>query len=194
MAKLYFRYGAMGCGKTAALLQVDYNYREDKKMKTYIIKPKKDTKGNKYVISRIGIKKKVDFLIDSDTDLYHIINQIEYLDCLLVDEAQFLTAKQVDELFQIAVMLDIPVICYGIRTDFKLNGFEGSQRLLLLSHSIEEIKTICRCGQKAVVSARKINNKFIFDGEQVLIDQKHKEVKYEALCASCYFILKEIKE
>ena len=106
--------------------------------------------------------------------------------CILVDEAQFLTKDQVTQLFRFAVLIDIPVICYGLRTDFQLVGFEGSKQLLLLSHSIEELKTICVCGRKAVANGRKINGKFVFKGNQVAIDGED-SVEYEALCAQCYY-------
>ena len=94
--------------------------------------------------------------------------------------------EQIDQLFEVAVTLDIPIICYGLRTDFKMQGFEGSERLLLLAHSIEEMKTICKCGNKAIMNARKINDKFVFEGEQVAIDNID-DVHYESLCGECYF-------
>ena len=108
------------------------------------------------------------------------------IDCILVDEVQFMKAKQIDQLFEIAVVLNIPVICYGLRTDFMTEGFEGSTRLLLLAHSIEEMKTICKCGRKAVFNGRKINGRFVFEGEQVAIDNID-NVQYESLCGHCYF-------
>ena len=110
--------------------------------------------------------------------------------CVLVDEAQFLSREQADQLFEVAVRQNIPVICYGLRTDFKLNGFPGSERLLLLAHSIEELKTICKCGRKAVANGRKISGSFVFEGAQLAIDGLG-EVSYESLCAQCYFRYKE---
>ena len=107
------------------------------------------------------------------------------LHCIFVDECQFLTVKQAEELFWIAVSLDIPVLCYGLRTDFLTNGFAASSRLLELAHSIEEMKTICRCGKKAMFNARKINDKFVFEGRQVAIDNQN-NVEYESLCLVCY--------
>ena len=103
-----------------------------------------------------------------------------------------MTKEQVDQLFEIAVVLDIPVICYGLRTDFMMEGFEGSTRLLLLAHSIEEMKTICKCGKKAILNGRKINDKFVFEGEQVAIDNID-NVQYESLCGHCYFKYKNNK-
>ena len=106
--------------------------------------------------------------------------------CNLVDEAQFLSSDQADQLFEVAVLQDIPVICYGLRTDFRMEGFPGSQRLLLLAHSLEELKTICTCGRKAMANARKVDGRFVFEGEQLAIDG-HNNVTYQSLCAQCYF-------
>jgi thymidine kinase len=104
--------------------------------------------------------------------------------CLLIDEAQFLTSEQVEDLLRIALMDDIPVLAYGIRTDFQTVAFPGSRRLLEISHSLEELKTICRCGRKAIFNARLIDGHFVFDGAQVAIDGA--EVTYESLCGVCY--------
>lgn len=104
--------------------------------------------------------------------------------CLLVDEAQFLTSEQIDDLMRIAVLEDIPVLAYGIRTDFRTHAFPGSARLLEIAHTLEELKTICRCGRKALFNGRTLDGKFIFDGDQVAIDGVH--VGYESLCATCY--------
>jgi thymidine kinase len=188
MAKLYFRYGAMNCGKSTNLMQVAYNYKE-RGMNSIIIKPKIDTKGDDFVVSRLGIDRKIDILIDKDVDIYckikERINNNETIDCILVDEVQFLKVVQVNQLFMIAIKLNIPVIAYGLRTDFKMNGFEGSERMLLIAHSIEELKTICRCGRKAIFNARKVNGEFVSDGNQVAIDGENK-VEYESLCGYCY--------
>lgn len=193
MSKLYFRYGAMNCGKTTNLMQVAYNY-EERGMKAIILKPRTDTKGADKVVSRLGITRKVDMLLDGETDVFQNISDWNRekgkIDCILVDEVQFFKKKQIDEFFKIAVVLDIPVICYGLRTDFQMNGFEGSSRLLLLAHSIEELKTICTCGRKAILNGRKLNGKFIFEGEQVAID-KHNHIEYQSLCAKCYFKYKK---
>jgi thymidine kinase len=103
----------------------------------------------------------------------------------LLDEAQFLTREQVDQALEIAVLDDVPVLAFGIRTDFLTNGFPGSLRLLEIAHSLEELKTICRCGKKAMFNGRKVNEDFVFDGAQVAIDGD--QVTYESLCPSCYF-------
>ena len=195
MSKLYFRYGAMNCGKSTALMQVMHNYIEQG-MQAIIIKPYTDTKGGDQVVSRLGISKKVDLLIRPDEDIRASVdawvNTHGAVQCILVDEVQFLKSNQIDQLFEIAVKGNIPVICYGLRTDFSMRGFEGSERLLLLAHSLEELKTICRCGRKAMLNGRKINGEFVFEGEQIAIDGEN-HVEYESLCANCYFEFKEMK-
>ena len=189
MSKLYFRYGAMNSGKSTNLMQVAYNY-EERGMRVLLIKPSTDKKGGDKLVSRLGVERKVDLLIDDAQNIYDEVNKWQSekynIDCILVDEVQFFKANQIDELFTVAVCLDIPVICYGLRTDFKMEGFEGSTRLLLLAHSIEELKTICKCGKKAILNGRKINNKFVFEGQQVAIDNVD-NVEYESLCGHCYF-------
>lgn len=192
MAKLYFRYGAMNSGKTTAMLQVAHNY-EEKGMKVLLLKPSIDTKGDNKVVSRLGIDREVDFLISQTESLKNLLKPFrDNVDCIILDEVQFLKKFQIDELFEISIIWDIPVICYGLRTDFKMQGFEGSTRLLLLAHSIEELKTICKCGRKAVLNGRKINKKFVFEGEQVAIDNVD-NVEYESLCGHCYFNFKNEK-
>ncbi len=186
MAKLYFRYGAMNCGKTSSLLQSIHNY-EDRQLEILLLKPQVDTKGDKKVVSRIGLEREVDHLVSSDEDLFgYITSNDKGISCIFVDEAQFLKRKQVDDLLQIVIKDDIPVICYGLRTDFNTNGFEGSTRLLEIAHTIEEMKTICRCGKKATFNARKLNGEFTFDGDQVAIDGEQ-SVTYDSLCAACYY-------
>lgn len=195
MSKLYFRYGAMNCGKSTNLQQVAYNYKE-RGMQAIILKPGVDTKGGNHVVSRLGVTREVDILIGANENVVELIeawtkeNDGIKPNCILVDEAQFMKKEQIDQLFQIAVCMDIPTICYGLRTDFLMNGFEGSERLLLLAHSIEELKTICTCGRKATLNGRKINGEYVFEGEQVAIDQEN-NVEYQSLCPDCYFKYKE---
>ena len=195
MSKLYFRYGAMNSGKSTHLMQVAYNY-EERAMSVILIKPSTDKKGGDKLVSRLGVERKVDILCEKKMDIYEEIKkwqEVKFkIDCILVDEVQFMTKEQVDQLFKIAVVLDIPVICYGLRTDFMMEGFEGSTRLLLLAHSIEEMKTICKCGRKAILNGRKINDEFVFEGEQVAIDNID-NVQYESLCGHCYFKYKNNK-
>lgn len=186
MAKLYYRYGAMNSGKTAILLQVANNY-EERGMKVLILKPGIDSKGADFLVSRIGLKRKVDHIILEDENVYkYLENNIDGVACVLIDEAQFLTKNQVEDLMQIVVDFDVPIICYGLRTDFRTEGFEGSTRLLEIAHSIEEMKTICKCGRKAIFNTRKVNGKFTFSGEKVAIDG-FSEVTYESLCPKCYY-------
>jgi thymidine kinase len=192
VAKLYFRYGAMNSGKSTAMLQAAYNY-EERGHRVLLTKPSIDTKGDLGILSRLGVTREVDFLITPETDAYgafqrHRERTIKRFDtdvsALLVDEAQFLTEAQVDDLLRIALLAGVPVLAYGIRTDFQTVAFPGSRRLLEIAHSLEELKTICRCGRKAVFNARKVDGRFIFDGDQVAIDGV--DVTYESLCGSCY--------
>lgn len=195
MSKLYFRYGAMNSGKSTHLMQVAHNY-EERGMRVLLMKPSTDKKGGNKLVSRLGVIREVDVLVQNYENICNIVknNVKEYgkLHCILVDEVQFMKKNQIDQLFEVAVTLNIPIICYGLRTDFKMEGFEGSERLLLIAHSIEEMKTICKCGSKAVVNARKINDKFVFEGQQVAIDNIN-DVHYESLCGECYFKYKSQK-
>jgi len=192
MSKLYFRYGAMNSGKSTALLQAAYNY-EERAQHVLIAKPSVDSKGDKAIISRLGVSRDVDFLIPPDQNLRERFaaesallkqTQNKEIACLLLDEAQFLTPEQVNQCLEIAVLDSVPVLTYGIRTDFKTLSFPGSRRLLEIAHSLEELKTICRCGRKAMFNGRLLNGVFVFDGEQVAIDGD--QVTYESLCANCY--------
>ena len=189
MSKLYFRYGAMNSGKSTHLMQVAYNY-EERGMKVVLLKPKTDKKGGEKLVSRLGVERKVDLVISDEDNILDMVKRYQEvngkIDCILADEVQFLKAFQIDQLFEIAVVFNIPVICYGLRTDFKMQGFEGSIRLLLLAHSIEEMKTICKCGKKGILNGRKINGRFVFEGEQIAIDNVD-NVEYESLCGDCYF-------
>ena len=186
MSKLYFRYGAMNCGKTTALLQSVQNY-ESRGMRVLVLKPLVDTKGNKNITSRIGLEREVDHLIKNNENLYDYLSKnIEDISCIFVDEAQFLNPKQVDQLLLVVVDFDIPIICYGLRTDFNGDAFPGSPRLLEIAHTIEELKTVCYCGNKATFNARLVNGKFTFDGDQLAIDGED-NVTYESLCPKCYF-------
>lgn len=193
MAKLYFRYGAMNSGKSTALLQAAYNY-EERGQRVLLAKPGLDAKGDRDVVSRLGVTRPVHFLIGADADVLELFfaqrrAMLEVtgspVACLLIDEAQFLAPSQVNDLLRIAVVQDVPVLAYGIRTDFRTEAFPGSARLLEVAHSLEELKTICRCGRKALFNARKIGDTYVFDGQQVAIDTLN-DVTYESLCAACY--------
>jgi thymidine kinase len=187
----------MNSGKSTALLQAAYNY-EERSQYVLLTKPAIDSKGDRSIISRLGVTREVDFLIEPSQNLREVFGQYasDFSDrhsasvaCLLIDESQFLTEAQVDQALEIAVLDNVPVLAYGIRTDFQTKSFPGSRRLMEISHSLEELKTICRCGRKAMFNARRINGKFIFDGDQVAIDGD--QVSYESLCASCYLDRKQ---
>ena len=177
----------MGCGKTMQLLQVAFNY-EERGHKVCVIKPKTDTKNGTKLLTRIGPERETDFCFDRKKNLYDEIAK-NYADvhCILVDESQFLTKAQVDQLMQVVIKLDIPVMAYGLRLNFRRedDGFEGATRLLQIAHDIEEIKTICECGRKATYNSRFLNGKFVSDGPGVLIDGTS-EIEYRALCPKCY--------
>ena len=205
MAKLYFRYGAMNSGKSTALLQAAYNY-EERGQRVLLAKPAIDTKEADHVSSRLGMSREVDFLIGPDADVRALFAEHREraraaaseallpesegpadVACLLIDEAQFLTREQVDDLLRIVVLDGVPVLAYGIRTDFQTQAFPGSRRLMELAHSLEELKTICRCGRKAIFNARLVGGRFVFDGDQVAIDElTTARVTYESMCAECY--------
>ncbi len=196
MSKLYFRYGAMNSGKSTALLQAAYNY-EERSQHVLLAKPAIDSKGDRKIVSRLGVTREVDFLVEPKDNLRELFktqrdNQPDgqEIACLLIDEAQFLTPDQVDQALELAVLDKVPVLAYGIRTDFQTKSFPGSRRLLEIAHSLEELKTICRCGRKAMFNGRVINGNFTFDGEQVAIDGD--QVSYESLCASCYLEKKHV--
>ena len=165
MAKLYFRYGAMNSGKSTALMQVAYNY-EERGMRVLIMKPSIDTKGGEKLMSRLGVERRVDIAVRPDMDPLALV--------------------RADIAKNGPLALNVPVICYGLRADFSLQGFPGSTRLLELAHNIEEMKTICQCGRKAMFNGRKVNGKFVFEGAQVAIDMEN-NVQYESLCPQCYF-------
>ena len=177
MAKLYFRYGAMGSSKTANALMVGYNYYERGK-RALLVKPKLDDRdGEGYVASRMGLRQKCDFV-------EHLVTmtgeEIQCYDCVIVDEAQFCTKEQIEFLVHIVDDLGVPVICYGLRTDFQRNLFPGSMWLLAWADVIEEIKTVCWCGKAATCNAR-FNDKgeMITQGDQVVLGAND---SYTALC------------
>jgi thymidine kinase len=197
MAKLYFRYGAMNSGKSTALLQAAYNY-EERGQQVLLAKPAIDSKGEAAIVSRLGVDRAVDFTVAPEEDVLaafmtrreKVIRETgKDVACLLLDEVQFLSEQQIDDLLRIAIDEDVPVLAYGIRTDFQTVAFPGSRRLLEIAHSLEELKTICRCGRKAIFNARTVDGEFVFDGDQVAIDTttgEQGDVSYESLCGQCY--------
>ncbi|MBQ6232159.1 MAG: thymidine kinase [Clostridia bacterium] len=173
MAKLYFRYGAMGSSKTANAIMVQYNYQE-RGQKALILKPRLDNRdGERVVSSRCGLSAPCMYIEELDQ-----INVKDYA-CLIVDEAQFLTKAQVEQLVRVVDYDNVPVVAYGLRADFKGNFFEGSQWLMAWADSIEEVKTICWCGRKATFNARLWNGKVIKTGEQVVLGGNE---SYTSLC------------
>ncbi len=188
MAQLYFRYGAMGCGKTMQLLQVAFNY-EERGQKVCVIKPAIDTKNGTKLLTRIGPERETNFTFSRRDNLFSKISQ-KYSDvaCVLVDEAQFATAAQIDQLMRVVVELDIPVIAYGLRLNSSLTdkGFAGSTRLLQIAHKIEELKTICDCGRKATLNCRFLDGRLVIGGPAILIDDGQSKISYKSLCMHCY--------
>ncbi len=179
MAKLYFRYGAMGSSKTANALMVNYNYAE-RGCRSLMLKPRLENRdGERIIRSRIGLECECryveEFLEDADRDR----TSVEQYDALIVDEAQFLSEEQVDRFAGIVDEYGIPVICYGLRTDFRAKMFPGSKRLMEIADKIEEVKTVCWCGKKATHNARVFNGKIVRSGEQVMMGGNE---SYIALC------------
>lgn len=193
MAKLHFKYGTMNSGKSIDLMRTAHNY-EEVGYSVLVLKPSIDTKGENKIDSRIGLQRKVDILIEKDESVLKLIkeNMKESLACIFVDEAQFLTKKQIDELFLITKEIDIPVICYGLRNNFMMNGFEGSIRLLEIAEELEELPTLCECMEIARYVGRKVNKEFVLEGNEIEIDGANKNIEYEPMCGKCY--LKKVKK
>lgn len=173
MAKLYFRYGAMGSSKTANAIMVRYNYME-RGQKALMLKPRLETRDGAHMVgSRCGLAAECLYMEELDS-----VDVAKY-DCLIVDEAQFLKKEQVARLVQIVDEMDVPVIAYGLRADFRGELFEGSQWLMAWADTIEEIKTVCWCGRKAICNARLFNGRVIKTGEQIMLGGNE---SYVALC------------
>ena len=179
MAKLYFRYGAMGSSKTANALMVNYNYIE-RGCKSRLLKPRLENRdGEKIIRSRIGLEAECGFVEDFLDEAAKDPDYVKQYDALIVDEAQFLSEEQVDRFADIVDDCRIPVICYGLRTDFQAKMFPGSRRLLEIADKIEEVKTVCWCGSKATHNARICNGVVVRDGDQVMMGGNE---SYVALC------------
>ena len=183
MAKLYFKYGAMGSSKTASALITKFNY-EERGMRVWLIKPSLDTRdGVGTIRSRIGLEAE-GFAVWPQTDLLAEYTARRDIHVIIADECQFFTSAQVDQLRRIVDQYDIPVLCFGLRTDFLTHMFEGSMRLFEVADSITEIKTICACGKKAIVNARiDGSGKVLTDGGQIMIGGND---SYVAMCHSCW--------
>lgn len=190
MAKLYFKFGSMKCGKTTDIIKTYYNYKE-KGMNVLIMKPGDDKKAGSKIQSRSGAELDTDYVVNNDVDVYnliayHLINN--NLDCIIVDEAQFLTPIQVDQLSNVVDSFNIPVLCYGLRADAFTNLFPGSKRLFEVADVMEELKAICKCGSKATYNLRfnRIDGELVpvFEGEQISIDGI--DAEYDSVCRPCY--------
>lgn len=192
MSKLYFKYGAMGSSKSAQALMCKFNY-EQQGFEVALLKPAIDTRdvskdGKAIVSSRIGLSSKC-LTFDKNVNLCEYIfslNQFKANSIVIIDECQFLTKEQVDQLKEVS--RNIPVLCYGLLTNFKTELFEGSKRLVEIAESLMEIKSVCSCGKKATVNARFIDGKLVTDGEEILLG---KEECYKAICHNCYVSLKK---
>lgn len=192
MAKLYFKYGAMGSAKTAQALITKFNY-EERGMDVWLIKPSADDRdGINFLTSRIGLTSVCDALTP-EVDIYRRYTE-EHRDChvIIADECQFFTTEQIDQLRAIVDRLNIPVLCFGLRTDFLTRLFDGSRRLFEVADSISEIKAMCACGSKATVNARlDEHGELITEGEQVLLGGNE---TYTAMCHKCYMTRIESKK
>lgn len=190
MAKLYFKYGAMGSSKTAQALITKFNY-EERGMRTWLIKPATDVRDGALTLrSRIGLYAECTPIAESESVIEKFAAYRGSLDAIIADECQFFTPEQVDELRRIVNEEDIPVLCFGLRTDFLTNLFPGSRRLFEVADSISEIKTICRCGSKAIVNARITDDgRVVTTGSQVMLGGND---SYIAMCHRCY--MDEIKK
>jgi thymidine kinase len=184
MAKLYFKYGAMGSSKTAQALITKFNY-EERGMKVWLIKPATDTRdGVSTLASRAGLSAECRS-IEKGEDIFELfLERADVTDVIIADESQFFTEKQVDELRRIVNEYDVPTLCFGLRTDFLTRLFPGSKRLLELSDTISEIKTMCECGRKATVSARiDGTGRIVTAGRQVVLGGND---RYVAMCHKCF--------
>ena len=191
MAKLYFKYGAMGSSKSAQALITKFNY-EERGMQVWLIKPSVDDRDGADIIqSRIGLAQEAEIILPDD-DIEEIFHKkikeadeagTPKIDVVISDESQFFTVEHIDQLRRIVDLDDIPVLCFGLRTDFQTKLFPGSMRLFELADSITEIKTICDCGKKATVNARIVGGKVVTDGEQVFLGGNE---SYIAMCHSCW--------
>lgn len=174
----------MNSGKSDTLIKTAYNY-EERGLSVIVIKPGIDTKGEDKVIARGGHERTVDIIADQALDLEKQIVQLPDTTVVLIDEAQFLTSDQISQLFRVAKLHSISVICYGLRADFQTKIFPGSKRLFEVADNIEKLPTMCFCGRQAEFNTRKVNGKYVFEGDQVAIDGKD-SVDYDSLCGQCY--------
>ena len=189
MAKLHFKYGTMNSGKSLDIIKTIHNYEENG-FNILLLKPAIDTKGNQQIVSRaMKDGRSVDMIVGPNDNMIDlIIDRIDSnIKCVFIDEAQFLTKEQVKELFVLTKALDISVICYGLRNNFKMEAFPGSAALLELAEVLEELPTICGyCGKTARYVGRSVNGEFVTDGKEVVIDGSDSKVEYIPMCGKCY--------
>ena len=194
MGKLYFNYGAMGCSKSAQALMCKFNY-EQRGFSVLLLKPSLDTRdcenGKYYVKSRIGIKSECEVFDKSESvmDLYKKVSKDKKYDVLIIDEAQFCSENQINECKEISE--EIPVLCYGLKTNFRSYLFEGSKRLIEIADNLNEIKSVCSCGANATVNARMVNGELVTSGEEVVIGG---DETYVAMCYTCWKRMKNEQE
>lgn len=195
MGKLVLYYATMNSGKSFDLIRTDYNYRESG-FNTLVLKPSKDTKAEDYIMTRAGLKRKVDYLIGEEDSIIDMLsNKLDNIACIFIDEAQFLNKNQVKELRLITVATDIPVICYALRLNFKGELFEGSEALFTDADEIVELKTLCPLCEKENIAryvGRKVNGEFVLKGKEVVIDGSKDNVEYVPLCEKHF--LEEVKK
>lgn len=188
MSKLTFIYGAMNSGKSDSLIKIAYNYTEQG-LNVVTIKPATDTKHELNITARAGGSRTVDIVAGNDTDVEKAVLDIakgKSINCVLVDESQFLHPRQIDQLYQLAKIYDISVVAFGLRADFQTKLFPGSARLLEIADSIDKLVTMCICGSQAEFNCRMLNNRPVFDGNQVAVDGKSR-ITYSSLCGACYY-------
>ncbi|MCR5688541.1 MAG: thymidine kinase [Lachnospiraceae bacterium] len=186
MAKLWYRYGAMGCSKTANALMVAFNY-EEKGLKPLVLKPRLENRdGEKIIKSRIGLSRECGFVEDYlDGTLDEVLEKTKEYDCIIIDEVQFCTIEEIGVLHKIVDANNIPVICYGLRDDFLLNPFPASKELCAVADKIEELKTVCWCGQGATCNARiDADGNIVRKGDQIDLGGND---RYVSLCRKHYF-------
>jgi thymidine kinase len=184
MAKLYFKYGVMGSSKTAQALITKFNY-EERGMKVWLIKPQTDSRdGDGIIKSRAGLSSPA-YVLPHTEDVYQSFGKVsDPVDVIIVDECQFLSEDQIDQLSMLVIDYNVPVLCFGLRADFRTKMFPGSKRLMEIADSITEIKTVCSCGRKATVNVRlDESGRIITEGEQILIGGND---RYTAMCYQCF--------
>ena len=188
MSKLHFKYGAMNSGKSDTLIKTAFNY-EEQGLSIATVKPAIDTKGDDMIVARGGHSRRADILATPELDIRRALLEDRMahiaLQCVLVDEAQFLDHEQIGQLYRVAKEDEISVIAFGLRTDFRGKLFPGSMRLLEVADNIEKLPTMCRCGSQAEFNTRKVGDVYVFEGSQVAIDGEQ-AVTYDSLCGGCY--------